>query len=762
MQKSPASMPVVPALNLKEAAATSTTGPVTTGTPASYRATAMSVAKRTTPRTPSSSSSSSKFVPPPSDASTNSGAGGGQAQAPSSSSTAVSSFSTSSVMKVDHHDQDYLDETSEPPVVAVEKDHKNPFSDNHPGFYFAESQLVWSTVAQSLLPVELFELKVKLNHLYGFGEKISWRNKQLLRELHCLREILHDFRAQNDDLLEKRENEARERETLLQTPQRDLLIQKCLSLIESLREISRKHSVPLQTVLPQTDSAVLTFLLNYSDFDKTSSRPSTARASSSCSARPSSRLAGSTSLFGGNVDEEGVEVQPAGADDGETSGRLLNVGTPLSTARSAGSTRPSTGKNPIEMMQHHHTTGSSCSTVVHKNLRPPAGVAENKSTFQTRTGGGSSASSSASCSSTSGASCSTAEGGQSSGTESNANSATSSSSSSPTTEAEMLNLADSSSASPAREISHKDEDKSTASRTPAGTTATTQGGNKMQTEDHVDGGTTTPTAVESSSNTKTSEQEQPAQAQKFNKKQLLQLATSVKEALTEEYKHLMKAIERTQADLDDELLYRDDTVKRLRAHDSVTLVSSQRLQVLRNALVLFYLLGAIWMHFEGMCFLFYLQKPFLKILQHKYQEFSLSLTEAVRLGKLEKPVFRENKQSSSQRLRSLVSLCRSGGAAVGGGADNLHTDGNNLRSTEDVSARVGRSPKMEFSGQPRPSSGAELAAREEQKPCRSSAMVAVEESSSRTTVATAQKDTTALALAKSAGVDATMADLFFS
>eukprot|EP00392_Amoebophrya_sp_AT5.2_P017341 g17681.t1 len=122
----------------------------------------------------------------------------------------------------------------------------NPFSDAHPVFNLAEGQLVWSTVGSMVLAAELTHLKKLI------GEKLHYRNKQLLRELHCLREILHDFREQNDSFLEKRELEAKEKENLLRCPGRDMTIEKCLSAVDALRRIAQEHRVPLASVLPQS------------------------------------------------------------------------------------------------------------------------------------------------------------------------------------------------------------------------------------------------------------------------------------------------------------------------------------------------------------------------------------------------------------------------------------------------------------------------------------------------------------------------------
>jgi len=126
-------------------------------------------------------------------------------------------------------------------------------------------------------------------------------------------------------------------------------------------------------------------------------------------------------------------------------------------------------------------------------------------------------------------------------------------------------------------------------------------------------------SVASASTSTLSPTKSEASNQVFDEVQLECLAKSVRTALEEEHLQLVKAIAVVQKELDEELSYRDDTVKRMRAHDSVTLVTTDRLQT-----------------------------------------FSLALGEAVRLGSLESPVFTGlSKQSSSQRLRSLVTSLRS-------------------------------------------------------------------------------------------------------
>lgn len=60
------------------------------------------------------------------------------------------------------------------------------------------------------------------------------RNRDLAKELDCLKDILGQFQDQNDDLMETAEKENASKQEIVKSPQREFVIQECLQIYDEL------------------------------------------------------------------------------------------------------------------------------------------------------------------------------------------------------------------------------------------------------------------------------------------------------------------------------------------------------------------------------------------------------------------------------------------------------------------------------------------------------------------------------------------------
>ncbi|CAD7952083.1 unnamed protein product [Amoebophrya sp. A25] len=590
------------------------------------------------------------------------------------------------------------DDREEPLVGAGTSGDDEVFRSESSAFCIAETQLVWSTVQTRVLDVEFLELQ-KLLGQEAKQKKLPAQNKALLRELHCLREILSEFRDQNDSLLQAKEQEAKTKKSLLDTPQRGLVTDRCRNLLDELGSIATTHGVPLASVLPQKDPVALRYVMNHSDIEnEKSSRPSTARPTTGSSSGARSSASSSrrmTAVVANNKSSAVKNLAVAGSFGGTTmsaasssGGGSFAVGASgnSTTAREphqkdgiscsdTGQTQSTTprrkedGHRSLEEdpnPHHRPPDGTSCSarrttssSQEDPHLLPPDAVKIGRDKLSNNY---SSCSSSTSCST----SCAddteaASELDSASCAESHNSVAMMPSSSGDSSELDSFRPASGAStrpstgmfASPGRgSIGGGGGGACGGGSTSSGGSASSSGGKIFDAVNEKTSCSTSATCTSTSCTrasctsattdvnattspttaATTSEAGMPSSASpaseagtgsssassssinRFSKCQLRELAVSVRQALRQEHRELLDAVNSMQKQLEDELSFRDDTVKRLRAHDSVTLVTTERLQ-----------------------------------------DFSSSLEEAVRLGHLESPVFLGlQKQSSSQRLRSLV------------------------------------------------------------------------------------------------------------
>jgi hypothetical protein len=65
------------------------------------------------------------------------------------------------------------------------------------------------------------------------------RNRDLCKELECLKDILGQFQDQNDEMLESHEKKNQNKQEIIKSPQREFVIQECLQIYDELGSLGR-------------------------------------------------------------------------------------------------------------------------------------------------------------------------------------------------------------------------------------------------------------------------------------------------------------------------------------------------------------------------------------------------------------------------------------------------------------------------------------------------------------------------------------------